>query len=455
MFKTFGKKDLEFFEDRVFDPQTKIYMRVLTAPLKHVRTSSISLLGLLSPLTIELLPAEDKTIIILYSLNVKELDARTKLATRYLSEIFPSTRLLRGHHLKILFSSIKLIPYKDETFWAQNNRLYVLYDMSNSSHQVKQFTTWYMKNRRNADLKIRLSFMTARALLLTKKNQKKRFLDEANDNFSFDEKLAQMEEFRGIEVFAMATESYQTEFSKKTLEEAYVFLQQNNFQSFLKEVSLSSQIRTRYPSKDSSIFPVAQGLNVLSNLIAQITHGFLDRPMHTIPSKPVVESSPNPSSRVLTRRNTSIPSKPPPQTIANLAVILRTSKGDRVFIDPSAIGTIRLALLQLVLQPAPSSDKNYSKDREDTFSGPYSITGFSKCVAFMYRGIKDTVPICVWLVVPEKKVRQILNSIENVEWFLTNWAENLDLTNPINVKDLNIALSNFLNQSITEMLVSA
>ncbi|MFX0064131.1 MAG: hypothetical protein ACFFC7_18320 [Candidatus Hermodarchaeota archaeon] len=446
MFKSLGKKDLEFFDDKTFDPYTKIYMTVFAASLKHVRASAISLLGLVSPFSIELLPLEERVNIVLYSLSPDELDVRTKLANRYLSEIFPSIRLLQGNHLKNVFLTGKLIQYQEEKFWAYRNHLYALYEPPMSYRQINQFINWYMKKyRQKGDIKLRFAFFTPQTLLLTKKKQKEKgIFDESAIISSFEERLAQSNEFRGLELFAMINESYRAEFTEESLDKAYRFVQEGIYYSFLKEADSVLRIRTLYPSEESTQLPMKQGFNLLLSLL---TPGFLDQ---------TIQLAKKPSFNVLRTQKSLISSrakKISSESILNLAVILRTGAERHVLIDSTVIGIERLVLLNLVLQPSHSSQEICQENPEGRIYGPYPVPGFSKYKVFAFKALKSNINILIWLITLEKQLSRLLEAYESIEWFLINWVRNFDFQEPINLKGLTADLNSFLEQTFPDDLV--
>lgn len=444
MFKSLGKKDLEFFEDKTFDPYTKTYMTVFTASLRHVRASAISLLGLVSPFSIELLPIEERVNIILYSLSQDELEVRTKLANRYLSEIFPSMRLVQGNHLKNVFLTGKLIQHQEERFWAYRNHLYALYEPPMSYRQINQFINWYMKKyRQKGDIKLRFAFFTPQTLLLTKKKQKEKGLfDESAIISSFEERLAQSDEFRGLELFVMVNESYRAEFTEESLDKACRFVQEGIYFSFLKEADSVLRIRTLYPPEESAQLPMRQGFNLLLSLL---TPGFLDQTIQ-LAKKPSFNALRTQKRSSRARNNSS-------KGILNLAVILRTGAERHVLIDSTVTGIERLVLLNLVLQPSHSSQEIVQENPEGRIYGPYPVPGFSKYKVFTFKARKNNIHVLIWLIALEKHLSRLLEAYESIEWFLINWVRNVDFQGSINLKGLNADLNSFLEQTFPDELV--
>ncbi|MFX1537613.1 MAG: hypothetical protein ACFFDI_25735 [Promethearchaeota archaeon] len=446
MFKALKPKNLEYIDDFVYDPLRKVYLGVFSAPLKQVKTSSLSLLALLLPLSLELLLYEQKANFIFYSMNQAELIERMKRAERYLPDIIPSVQRVRGRNLKGLFPSGQVVSIRDKTFWESGRKIYGLYEIpvSKEGQQLWSFLNWYLKiPQSQRDLKVIFSFLTSESLIATKKQTKQNSGKKREMTLGIIEDKMKMLEFRGIEVLAQVAGTTNASERERNIEKAHAFVLENRFLSFHRDADSENRLRCRYPCDDNLEFPIIHGIRSLSSLFNQ--------KISQIPKIDKVKLNTQKSSFKATRVKAQ--NLPKSKHIIGLAAIIRDGLNRQVIIDPSVSKITRLALFNLVLRPSHSSQELCLENPDGRLYGPWPLPNFSNYRVFAFRALKEGTHILLWLLIELKQEKQVLSAEEAVEWELVKWIREQEVIQPIHLTELNKRLTFLLEQKLPAPMI--
>ncbi|MFX0066472.1 MAG: hypothetical protein ACFFC7_30310 [Candidatus Hermodarchaeota archaeon] len=447
MLKAFKSKDLEFFDDFVYDPQKKVYLSVFSAPLKQVKPSSLSLLALLLPLSLELVLYEQKANFIFYSMNQVELIERMKRAERYLSEIISSVQQVKGRNLKGFFPSGQVIPIRDKKFWNTGRKIYGLYEIpvSKEGQQLRNFLNWYLKiPQYQRDVKIIFSFLTPESLIATKKQEKHKNSGKKREmTLGIIEDKMKALEFRGIEVLAQVAGTTHLSERERNIEKAYSFVQENRFVSFYRDVDSENRLRCRYPCDDNLEFPIIHGIRSLSSILNQ-----------KLSQTPKMDTYAKINTQQSSFELTPVKAQNLPKSKQiGLAAIIRDGLNRQVIIDPSVSKITRLALFNLVLRPGHSSQELCLENPDGRLYGPWPLPNFSNYRVFAFRALKEGTHILLWLLIELKQEAQILAAEEAVEWELIKWTREQKVIQPIHLSELNKRLTFLLEQKLPAPMI--
>ncbi|MFX0090690.1 MAG: hypothetical protein ACFFBD_02915 [Candidatus Hodarchaeota archaeon] len=418
MFKILGPKDLQFSEDSVFDPERKIYMGAFSASLKHLKPSSLSLLGLLYPLSLELVLFEQKINIILYSLSLNELTERVIRAGRYLLDIMPSAQQLRGNNLKYLFAQGQVCSILDRQFWESKRSIYATFEIpiSGQGRKLQDFLTWHLKRVRQGDIKIIISFFSTDSLRSTRKQKRfwKKQKDELTDQFvSIGERMKVLE-FRGIEVLAQLANITHSSEREKKLGKAYSLIEQHL--SYFRDAESKNKIQCRYPPYYSPRFSINQGIQLLRSILQLKVN---QPPKYMLQAKDHSQELSDTHLRVKTQKSID-------KEFIALAAVIGDARNRQVVIDTGIPKITRLALLDLVLNPSRSSEEFTLEQTDNHLNGPWSPPNFPNYCVFAFRAKRDNEYILLWLLTETKYENLILGKKGAIETQIKSWILELD-----------------------------
>ncbi|MFX1251778.1 MAG: hypothetical protein ACFFCZ_09235 [Promethearchaeota archaeon] len=447
MFKAFQPKDLEYIDDFVYDPQRKVYLSAFSAPLKQVKPSSLSLLTLLLPLSLELVLYDQKANFIFYSMNQAELGERMKRAERYLPEIISSVQRVKGRNLKGVFPSGQVISIRDKKFWNSGRKIYGLYEIpvSKEGQQLRNFLNWYLKiPQYQRDVKIIFSFLTSESLIATKKQGKHMNSGKKRElSLGIIEDKMKALEFRGIEVLVQVAGTALASERERNIEKAYSFVQENRFLSFYRDADSENRLRCRYPCDDSLEFPIIHGIRSLSSIFNQkISH------------KAKVDTQAKINTQISSFEPTHVKAQNLPKSKnIGLAAIIREGRNRQVIIDPSVSKITRLALFNLVLRPGHSSQELCLENPDGRLYGPWPLPNFSNYRVFAFRALKEGTHVLLWLLIELKQEPHVLAAEEAVEWELIKWIRGQKVIQPIHLSELNKRLTFLLEQKLPAPMI--